>query len=59
MFVAIIKMMQIYDESIALPLKLLFETALNEKKFPDIRKLANVVLVHKKEGKKLLKPIVL
>ena len=51
--------MQIYDESIALPLKLLFETALNEKKFPDIRKLANVVLVHKKEGKKLLKPIVL
>ena len=36
-----IKMIQICGESIALPLKLLFETALKEKKFPDIWKLAN------------------
>ena len=50
-----IKMIQICGESIALPLKLLFETALKEKKFPDIWKLANVVPVHKKEEKKLLK----
>ena len=50
-----IKVIQIYGESIALPLKLLFETALKEKKFPDIWKLANVVPVHKKEEKKLLK----
>ena len=48
-------MIQICGESIALPLKLLFETALKEKKFPDIWKLANVVPVHKKEEKKLLK----
>ena len=50
-----IKMIQICGESIALPLKLLFETALKEKKFPDIWKLANVVPVHKKEEKNLLK----
>ena len=50
-----IKMIQICGESIAFPLKLLFETALKEKKFPDIWKLANVVPVHKKEEKKLLK----
>ena len=49
-----IKMIQICGESIALPLKLLFETALKEKKFPDIWKLANMVPVHKKEEKTLL-----
>ena len=53
--IKIIKVIQIYSESIALPLKLLFETALKEKKFPDIWKLANVVPVHKKEEKNLLK----
>ena len=42
-------------DNIALTLKLLFETKLKEKKFPDIWKLANVVPVHKKEEKKLLK----
>ena len=36
-------------------LKLLFEAKLKEKKFPDIRKLANVVPVHKKEENNLLK----
>ena len=48
-------MLQICGESIALPLKLLFETALKEKKIPDIWKLANVVPAHKKEEKNLLK----
>ena len=42
-------------DNIALTLKLLFETKLKEKKFPDIWKLANVVPIHKKEEKKLLK----
>ena len=48
-------MIQICGEYIALPLKLLFETALKEKKFPDMWKLENVVPVHKKEEKSLLK----
>ena len=47
-----IKMKQSCGESIALPLKLLFETVLKEKKFPDIWKLTNVVPVHKKKKKK-------
>ena len=48
-------MIQICGEYIALPLKLLSETALKEKKFADMWKLANVVPVHKKEEKSLLK----
>ena len=32
-------------------LKLLFETALKEKKFPDMCKLVNVIPVHNKEEK--------
>ena len=43
-------MIQICGASIALPLKLLFETALlKEKKFPDIWKLAIVGPVQKKK----------
>ena len=49
-------MMQIYGESIALAFKLLFETALKEKTFPDIRKIANVVPVHKTR-KKIVKKL--
>ena len=45
-----IKFIKICDESIAL-LNLLFETALKEKKPPDIWKLPNVVPVYKKEKK--------
>ena len=44
-----------WGESIALPLKLLSEPALKEKKFPDIWKLSNVVPAHKKEEKIFLK----
>ena len=51
----LIKIIQICGKSIALPLKLPFKTAFKEKKFPDIWKLANVVLFHKKEEKNLLK----
>ena len=50
-----IKMIQICGESIALPLKLIFETVLKEKRFPDIWKIANVVPVRKKDEKNLLK----
>ena len=44
-----IKMIQICGNAIALPLILVFETALKEKKFPDIRKKANAVLPIKKK----------
>ena len=43
-----IKMIQICGHAIALPLMLVFKTALNEKKLPDIWKKANIVPVHKK-----------
>ena len=49
------KKIQICGESVALLLKILFEKALKEKKFPDIWKLGHVVPVHKKEEKNLLK----
>ena len=48
-----IKMIKICGDAIALPVMLVPETALKEKKFPDMEK-ANVVSVHKKE-KKLFK----
>ena len=44
-------MIQNCDESIALLLKLLFQTSLKEKKFLAIWKLANVVFIEKKEEK--------
>ena len=50
-------MIQICGESIASPLKLLFETGLKEKKFADIWKLAKVVPVHKKEEKRNVKKL--
>ena len=53
------KAIQICGESIALPLKLLFETGLKEEKFPDIWKLTNIVPFHKKVEKNLLKAILL
>ena len=49
-----IKMIQISGELIALLFKLLFETTLKKKKFPEIRKLADVVPVHQKEEKNFL-----
>ena len=46
-----IKVIQIYGESIALSPKLLFKTALKEKRLRDIWKLADVVPVQEKEEK--------
>ena len=42
-------MIQVCGDPIALPLMLVFETALKEKKIPDGWKKANVVPVHKKK----------
>ena len=50
-----IKMIQICKEVITIPLKLIFDQSLKEGKFPEIWKAANVVPVHKKEDKCLVK----
>ena len=50
-----IRMIKICDESIALPLKIIFDTALKSGSYPDKWKRANVVPVHKKESKNILK----
>ena len=50
-----IRMVKMCDESIAYPLKMIFETALKSGIYPDKWKKANVVPVHKKESKNILK----
>ena len=50
-----IRMVKMCDESIAYPLKIIFETALKSGIYPDKWKKANVVPVHKKESKNILK----
>ena len=58
----LIRTIQICGDSIPLPFTLILEPALKEKKSPDIWEKANVVPVHKKEQKNLLKnyhPIIL
>ena len=46
-----IKMIKIWGESITVPLKVIFEQSLKEKKFLEVWKKANVVSVHKKKAK--------
>ena len=48
-------MIKICGESITVPLKVIFEQSLKEKKFPELWKKANIVPVHKKEDKNLVK----
>ena len=48
-------MIKICEESISLPLKIIFETSLKHGVFPEIWKKANVVPSHKKEDKTLIK----
>ena len=48
-------MIKICGESITVPLKITFEQSLKEKKFPKVWKKANIVPVHKKEDKNLIK----
>ena len=50
-----IKMIQICNEVITITLKLIFDQTLKKGKFPEIWKVANVVPVHKKEDKSLVK----
>ena len=50
-----IKMIQICKEVITIPLKRIFDQSLKEGKFPEIWKAANIVPVHKKEDKCLVK----
>ena len=50
-----VRMMKICNESIAIPLKIIFDKSLKNGVFPEIWKRANVVPVHKKEDKSLVK----
>ena len=50
-----IKMIKICGESITVPLKIIFEQSLKEKKFPEVWKKANIVPVYKKDHKNLIK----
>ena len=50
-----IRMIKLCGKSIAYPLKLIFEASLQGVEFPDYWKKANVVPLHKKESKNLVK----
>ena len=50
-----IKMIKIYTESFTIPLKIIFEESLKKQIFLEIQKKANVVPVHKKKDKNLIK----
>ena len=50
-----IRMLKICDKSICKPLELIFQSCIKHKKFPNERKMANVVPVHKKSDKQILK----
>ena len=54
-----IKMIKICGESITVPLKIMFQQSMKEKKFPEAWKKANIVPVHKKEDKNLMKTLAL
>ena len=48
-------MIKICSQSLILPLKIIFEHSLKKGKFPEIGKKANIVPIHKKEDKMLVK----
>ena len=50
-----IRMGKVCDDSICKPLKLILESCLESGKFPNKWKKANVVPIHKKGGKQILK----
>ena len=50
-----ITMIKIFNQSPTLPLKIIFEHSIKKSKFPEIWKKANVVPVHKREDKMLVK----
>ena len=49
------QMLLLCDDSVVLPVKLIFQNILEEPIYPDIWKLANVTPTHKKEDKQLVK----
>ena len=48
-----IRMIKICDETIAIPLKIIFDTALKSGNYPDKWKRANIVPIHKKDNKNI------
>ena len=50
-----IRMLKLSQKSILKPLKLIFENCLRTRLFPDQWKKANIVPIHKKGGKQLIK----
>ena len=48
-------MLRLCDDSVVLPLKIIFENILNTSTYPDLWKLANVTPVYKKNDKQLIK----
>ena len=48
-------MIKICSESVSVPLKIIFEQSLKERKFPELWKKTNIIPVHKKEDKNLIK----
>ena len=49
-----IKMIKLCNDSITIPLKIIFEESLKKGIFPDIRKKGNIIPAHKKDGKTLI-----
>ena len=49
------QMLLLCDDSVVLPLKIIFQNILDKSIYPDIWKLANVTPIHKKEDKQLVK----
>ena len=49
------QMLLLCDDSVVLPLKLIFQNILDKSIYPDLWKLANVTPIHKKEDKQLVK----
>ena len=49
-----IRMIKICNESITIPLKIVFEESLKNGVFPEIRKRANAFPIHKKEDKNVV-----
>ena len=47
-------MLLLCDDSVVLPLKIVFQNILDNSVYPDIWKLANVMPIHKKEDKQLV-----
>ena len=49
------QMLLLCDNSVVLPLKIIFQNILDQSTYPDLWKLANVTPIYKKEDKQLVK----